>query len=194
MYVYWRIVVLFFSKNRFTQRDRAADVSETHWDLHAVCFSVHLKSCVNRSRPVSQQDVLQDGRMDVCSLQTLQESLHRGFLPFSSSPLQQSSQRRSVSAERVIGPAAKQRLRRQSQIQQHRLPLWTQPRRQPGQLPVRRNPEQHRVRRPPGVCRDQRETGGNTKYVLSWIINFSLLSKVLTSISKSRLSTENSCF
>lgn len=90
--------------------------------------------------------------MDLGRLQTLQEPLERGSASFAAPPPDQTRQNRTMSAERVIGPAPEHRLRRQTQIQQDLLPLRSKTIRQPGQLPVRWNPLENRVRDPAGVC------------------------------------------
>lgn len=62
----------------------------------------------------SHQDVVHHRPMDASCLQTLQELLDRGSLPFTALPLDQTGQNRSVNTEGVIGAAPKHVLCRQS--------------------------------------------------------------------------------
>lgn len=66
-------------------------------------------------------------------------------------------------AERVIGPAPKQRLHRQTQIQQDWFPLGTEPGRQPGQLLIGGNLLKKCLREGPRVCGNTERFSGSER-------------------------------
>lgn len=86
----------------------------------AVCWSLsdtspaHLlaSDCwTQRRHRGSEEDVLQDRRIESSSLQTLQQPVHGGLPPLGPPPQDQSGQNRRVRAQTMVGPTAVQGLR-----------------------------------------------------------------------------------